>query len=170
MNRLLFLVLFGFTLVSCHEKDSQESQSKSYPEHLGQISYDPLIDDIAFQLCDTSMLVQSRLVIAYEGTNKALEEECRKHLNLSENRMNYDGYIMARFLINCRKETGRIRLQTLDAQFLEQDCPAELKEEIRRCVLSLNKWIFTRPNNQGKDHSKFLNFKFSNGELQTIIH
>ena len=170
MDRLLYLVLLGFILASCNEKDSQQSQSESYPENLGQISFDASIDKEDFQLCDTSILVQSRRAIAYEGRDKALEEECRKQLNLSENETNYDVYIMARFLINCRKETGRIRLQTLDVQFLEQDCPAELKEEIRSCVLSLNKWIFTRPNNQGKDHSKFLNFKFSNGELQTIIH
>ena len=164
---ILFVLLFA---AGCVNQLKDPENTPSYPSYIGEISFDSTLDMEDFERCDPDTLVQSRLGVAYVGGNHKLEEECRERLgNLIAN-FEYEGYIVARFLINCHKKTGWIRLQTLNLSFKEQDCPPQLQKRVKECILSLEKWTFTREENFGRDHSKYLNFKFSSGELQSIIH
>jgi hypothetical protein len=48
----------------------------------------------------------------------------------------------------------------LDAAFARHECSEALQEEIKTCVFRLEKWVVCQEENRGKDHSKYLNFKF----------
>lgn len=157
--------------VACQtETKDREEVTLEYPEFIGEIDADDRLDDPRFKLCDSTMLVQSRLALSYEGGLAQLEEKGKKALGNRENYKKYSGYVMVRFIINCQKETGRFRFQTLDEQFLVQDCPQELKQQVQQFIEGLDKWVFLRAEDQGKDHSKYLNFKFEQGQLTNIIH
>ena len=167
-NILLFLI--PFVLFGCQPKPVKEDLPTQYPVHLGEIAIDADLNDSYFYLCDSTDIVQSRIALSYEGGFRQLEEECHQALSNSESEYSYDGLILVRFIVNCDKKTGRFRFQTLDAGFAYQGCPEALREEIKSCVAKLNNWIFIHEENRGKDHSKYLNFKFENGELLSIIH
>lgn len=174
MNNLMkkyYLLLIPLVFFACQSNSNKtNNKQEQYPDYLGEIQLDSDVDDPNFTLCDTTKLVQSRLALSYEGGFAQLEEMAQAALIRKEIYKAYSGYVMVRFLINCQKETGRFRFQTLDEQFLVQDCPQELKEEIQNFIKGLDQWVFLRAENQEKDHSKYLNFKFEQGQLISIIH
>jgi hypothetical protein len=82
----------------------------------------------------------------------------------------FDGYVIVRFLVNCDAEVGRLRIESLDDGFMEQEAPEGLMSLIKKSVKALDQWIITNPANVGKDHSKYMNFKIKNGQVDAIIH
>jgi hypothetical protein len=168
--KTFLLFLLTLVLISCRDNHTDQEPIQKYSAQMGEIPSDADLDDPDFFLCSDSGMVHSRIALSYEGGLSQLDAECFEVLALSEERYTYDGLVLVRFIVNCKKTTGRFRFQTLDESFAHQECPAALQEEIKACVAKLDKWIFIREENREKDHSKYLNFKFDNGKLLSIIH
>ena len=169
---LFFFVFVLLVLSICQIKKSKaiKEPEKKYPNSVGEIPYSSVLDSPDFKLCDSTRLVQSRLALSYEGGNSEIIKYCKTKLETNNQEFSYDGFVLVRFLINCNKKVGRIRMQTLDEKFLKQEGPQNLVDAIYNSVEDLDKWVFTIEKNQGKDHSKFLNFKIKNGIIESIIH
>ncbi|WP_139135140.1 hypothetical protein [Roseivirga sp. 4D4] len=155
-------------LVSCDV--SSASDKKTYPDQFGEIAFDAALDDPGFQLCDSSQMVHSRVSLNYSGGRKRIEELCKQQVNVGGNAYAFNGYILIRFLVNCKGESDRFRIETLDEGFMPIECPDGLVSLVENAVRSLNEWVISKPENVGKDHSKYLNFKMVNGRVDAIIH
>ncbi len=165
------LIVFLF-LNGCYfeKNDTHKKLINNYPAYLGDIPYNSALDDKDFQLCDSLDIIKSRSAVSYIGGYPKIEEDCRRVLEKASNNHTYSGYVLARFIINCKKESGRFRIQSLDSAFMLQPCSDALISEVKTTIESLNNWVFTHSQNQEKDHSKYLNFLFKNGQLETISH
>ena len=161
---MLILVLF----FGC--KSRSEGDSVDYPNQFGEIPFHPKMDNPIFRLCDSTELVHSRLSLSYQGGRARIEEIAKDLFTQNNHKYEYNGYVLARFLVNCNGEVGRLRFEYLDENFVKQEYPKGLAELIRRSVLALDQWTITIPSNGGKDHSKYLNFKIRNGKIDAIIH
>jgi len=167
MNKGLSILLMVW-LVAC---DGHKNETGfQYPDQFGEIGFDEELDDAAFELCDTSTMVHSRVSLNYEGGRKRIEEICKQQVNVAENAYAYNGYILVRFLVNCNGESDRFRIETLDEGFEQKACPDALVSLVENAVRSLNEWLVIKPENVGKDHSKYLNFKMIDGQVNAIIH
>lgn len=160
---LWILFLFG---CQTRAKDALEN----YPDQMGEIAFDPQKDDSAFQLCNENDLVHSRTSLSYEGGRSEIMVISTAMMENAGLKVDYTGYIMAHFLVNCQGQTGRFRLESMDNGFMKDEAPDALMALVNKVVMSLDQWIITKTANLGKDHSKYLNFKFINGKLDAITH
>ncbi len=167
MNRFLPILLMTW-LLGCNTQKAEKALQ--YPDQFGEIKFNADLDNPAFELCDASNIVHSRVSLNYEGGRKRIEEICKEKVNGRENPYAFSGYILVRFLVNCKGQSDRFRIETLDDGFEKKACPDALILRVEKAVRSLDAWTITKPENEGKDHSKYLNFKMINGRVDAIIH
>lgn len=72
--------------------------------------------------------------------------------------------------MNCNGAPGRFRIETMDDGFSPIDSPKGLDNLVKNAVRSLDEWVIEKTENNGKDHSKYLRFKFVNGQIDAIMH
>lgn len=166
MKTPVLFIFLGVLLFGCQSKDV----SNDYPAQFGEIPFDPSIDNSNFKLCDSTQLVHSRTSLSYAGGRIKIEEAAKALFAQHGVAYDYNGYVLVRFLVNCKGEVGRLRFESLGDGFMEQECPEGLIELIRKAIESLNEWTIVTPANMGKDHSKYLNIKIKNGQIDAIIH
>lgn len=164
---ILFSLIVVFVL-SCQSNTSYDTGD--YPAQFGEIPFDPNLDDSSFKLCDATQLVHSRTSLSYKGGRPRINEITKASFASHGKVYDYNGYVLVRFLVNCNGKVGRLRFEYLDAGFMEQKCPEGLIALIAKSVEALNQWTIATPSNRGKDHSKYLNFKILNGQIDAIIH
>lgn len=156
-----------WTLVSC--QTNKPTSEQIYPDQLGSIAFDASVDNPDFRLCNEADLVHSRTSLSYEGGRAKIVELTKEQFTAS-GRIDFDGFVVAHFLVNCQGHPGRVRIETMDEAFARKDAPETLVNLLRNTVLSLNGWVISKPVNEGKDHSKYLIFKFVKGEVVAITH
>ncbi len=166
MKTPAIFVLLGVLMFGCQPKEV----SDDYPAQFGEIPFDPSTDNADFKLCDSTQLVHSRTSLSYVGGRIKIEEGIKTLFTQHGTTYDYNGYVLARFLVNCKGEVGRTRFESMDDGFMQQECPEGLIALIRASVESLNEWTIVTPSNMGKDHSKYLNIKIINGQVDAIIH
>ena len=160
-------IWLALVLVSC-----QSDQSKTeyeYPDQLGSIAFNAAMDSSDFKLCNEADLVHSRTSLSYEGGKAKVVALAREWFAKSGS-INFSGFVSVHFLVNCQGLPGRVRIEAMDGSFVEKEAPKALMDLLRNMVLSLDKWVITKPANVGKDHSKYLIFKIVNGEIAGVTH
>lgn len=168
MRVSLIVTLAAMLVFGCQPKDA--SGSVDYPNQFGEIPFDSNTDDSSFKLCDSTQLVHSRTSLSYVGGRIRIEEVAKELFAKNEKGFDYNGYVLVRFLVNCNGAVGRLRFEYLDDGFKEQKCPEGLAALIRESVEALDEWTIATASNRGKDHSKYLNFKIKNGQIDALIH
>jgi len=168
MKIRLFCILLLLATMGCQKEGT--NRADDYPDQMGEIAFDPAMDDPDFVICNESDLVHSRTSLSYTGGRRGIEDIIRKLFDEEAQEYDFDGYISARFLVNCHGKPGRLRIEPMDDGFLEQAAPEELMELVRKSVMALDQWVVIKPANEGKDHSKYLIFKIRRGEIDAITH
>jgi len=141
------------------------------PSHwVGDIHFDSKSDDVNFTLCDSTNIIHRRNALNYPGGKEAIKKECLERFKFQSSFESFSGFIMIRFIINCKNKKGRYRVQSLDFDFSLKECPVELKEHLLSIVKGLNGWTPRLEKDAGADFSKYLNFKIENGKIENIRH
>lgn len=163
-----FFLVLTIVVFSCQSKDHVDVDI--YPSQFGEIPFDSTSDNPAFKLCNETDLVHSRTSLSYVGGRQRIEEILREAFENHNNTYEYNGYVLVRFLVNCQGKAGRLRFESMDEGFVKQKSPDGLVALIRKSIETLNEWTIVTPANEGKDHSKYLNLKIKNGQIDAIIH
>ncbi len=166
----VFLISFITLLPNCKNVGNALEVSHAYPHWVGDIAYDPAIDSRQFQLCDSSMVIHRRNALRYRGGKSAIEAFCRDRFKYESHFKSFSGYIVVRFLLNCKMERGRFRSRSLGLDFSPKDCPVKLQNHIMDVVKQLDEWYHTSQNDTNSDCSKYLNFKIDHGKIEAILH
>lgn len=170
MKIYTYLALFLFLFSNCKSTSKKNSEAKKYSHWVGDIHFDANLDNEKLLLCDSTHVIHRRNGLTYPGGKDAIKNEClKKYKYLPENK-SFSGYIMVRFIINCKKETGRFRIQPMDFDFSLTECPNNLKEQLLSIVKGLKEWESASEKDKGSDFSKYLNFKIQNGQIENILH
>ena len=167
----IYTLLFVFSLfvLGCKEVNKKTTAAKKYSHWVGDIHFDSQVDDPDFLLCDSSNVIHRRNGLKYPGGKEAIKNECLKKYNFKPTFNSFSGYMMVRFIINCKNEKGRLRVQPLDFDFSIKESSPELKEHLLAIIKELNGWEAASVNDEGSDFSKYLNFKIENGQIENIL-
>jgi hypothetical protein len=132
------------------------------------------VDNADFKICNESMVKQnyvrysSDLPPSFPGEKRGLEYEILSKYSYPEN-TEQNGYITIRFMVNCKGESGRFRLEEMDFQYQPKKFDNKVSEQILKIVKDIKGWI---PRSQGEikyDIYQYLTFRIENGQIKMIL-
>lgn len=169
----LLIPLSLFSLVCSAQKYVPENN-----QDVGNIVFDPKIDDPNFKVCNPGKSYQYYYFsdgLSYKGEKyeilKLWKQTQKPTLNSNET-----GYISIRFLVNCEGKTGLFRIQQFNSNYEEVSFDTDLVNLTLNFVKKLSGWntLVYKGNNpeyKGKsfDYYQYLTFKIEQGVVTEIL-
>jgi hypothetical protein len=170
MRQLIVITVLLTTLYSCAQ---EQKAAEEYPLHVGDIAFDPKLDDPDFKLCggDDAQVHQYYNFgkgVQYKGEKAAIDEYFRGGL-ITKGTNEDTGIITIRFIVNCEGNTGRFRVQGMDNNFKEKKFSSELTNHILTLTKKMNGWIIGTDRGQVFNYYQYLSFKIEAGTLIEIM-
>ena len=120
MRYQLLIICSIFFHFSCSKIQKQE---QSYLLQVGDIYYNPKIDEANFKLCDEFRVLQYYNFgegLQYKGEKIEIIEYFLSRYK-AKNIKNETGFVTIRFLVNCKGLTGRFRIEGMDYDFQKKE-------------------------------------------------
>lgn len=139
--------------------------------HVGDIQFDPQIDDPGFKICDYEAVHQYYNFgkgLQYKGEKIKINEHFQGKLKTKE-QPGESGFLTIRFIVNCEGETGRYRVQGMDNDYRPKDFNDELTAQLLNLTKQLTGWIPGEYEARRFDYYQYLTFKIENGHLIEIM-
>ncbi len=174
MFRLHLTLLFIFGFMGIRKKVFTQNTvpyNSNTREKIGWIAFDKQLDNPEFFLCDELNIEE------YYQVNPLYKEgmpDIRKYFEPNTTKLNQlcekDGYIIIRFIINCKGETDRFRTRFMNLNYEEESKVNEsLKAEIKSLTKNMGNW--TPGQYMGKKYDCYQQLKliFREGKLTDIL-
>lgn len=161
---LVALIVWG-----CHENIDETHSKETYSHDVGDIPFDPTIDDPTFKLCDSTKIVTRRKALAYKGDRSKIASACLERFVFKPEFESFNGYVTVRFIVNCQNQSARFRAESLDWNFSNKECPENLKKHLIEIIQSLQGWSHAYSQDAHLDLVKFINFKIVNGKIAKVL-
>lgn len=159
----LFL-LANSILASCGKT---VADSDSYPEHVGDIVISESDD---FKACDEKRILQYYNFVKgvqYRGDKPAL---LNHFSNVSTFDTNDTGYLTIRFVVNCKGETGRFRVEGMNSSYESREFSSACTTELLTRTQQLDGWLIgTNEEGEAFDYYQYLTFKLEAGKILEIL-
>lgn len=149
--------------------DSQNgSDAVKYPRSIGDIEFDPTVDDPSFEPCNSRRAIQyfafgektyvgEKIQIVRTFQERYLADEVAKE----------SGLIRIRFMVNCKGETDRFRVMGMDDNYQEKTFDSSITNQLLTITKSLKDWKNFPDKN--RDYYQYLIFKMKEGEIIEIM-
>jgi hypothetical protein len=142
----------------------------SFPEQVGDISFDPLKDDSTFALCNPHFVLQ------YYNTTRAYykdhKNEIRKYFisNFKDIPAGGDqtGYLTVKFIINCSGITGRFRVFELDSSYHAFHFSDMISDQLLHLTKQLKGWEPAYYKDKKYDSYQYITFRLKKGTIISI--
>ena len=161
---LLFILLGG--VVGCQSPPNEE-----YLRHVGDIAFDPELDDPNFEVCNEKSTQQYYAFsngFQYKGEKTKIREEVHAAYT-APNDATQNGYITIRFMVNCKGQTGRFRVETMDRDFQPFQFKDESAAKLLKIVQSLKDWNIAYYEGKPFDYYQYFTFKINSGQIEAIL-
>lgn len=166
-----FSTLFILLLGCCTEKKpSKERGEVSFLRHVGDIPFNPDLDDVNFKLCNEKHAQQYYAFgnsIHYKGEKGTLIREFQQKYTLKG--VKDSGYITIRFIVNCQGETGRFRVIEMDKDYKETSLNPQIAKQLLQITQGLEGWKIAESDGNVFDYYQYLTFKITNGKIEHIL-
>lgn len=165
MRTILLICLI--IVLSCKHADEK---NVVYPRHVGDIAFDPLIDDPAFKVCNEDRVAQYYNFgdgLQYKGEMPALKAYFITGLKdiVDEDET---GYLTIRFIVNCEAKVGRLRVQGMDNAYQAKKFNDKLEHQLVSLVKVMDGWIAQEHEGKKYDYYQYLTFKIEKGKITDI--
>ncbi len=165
----IFLLAISLLVVACHAGQSVTKPS-GYPDHVGDIAPDPALDDPSFKACRENYIPQYYSTNSdFKGEKPALEAYFREKFIKNKAHARESGYITIRFVVNCRGQTGRFRVQEIGLDYLPKKFPSALTNRLLELTKQLDGWQPGQRNGLQLDCYQYLTFTINNGDISQIM-
>lgn len=133
--------------------------------NVGDIPYDPTLDDSTFSLCKPGYVAEYYSVSGgYRGGRKKLLHLLKElKLDRAASSSPSSGYITIRFLVNCQGKTDRFRMLQVDEGYSATSFPADLINAVLLFTKNLTDWLPGKHEKESYDYFQYLTFKISDG-------
>jgi hypothetical protein len=168
VKQILLISILLTTLYACGQSSETTGD---YPAHVGDIQYDPKIDDPAFKICDYEALHQYYNFgkgLHYKGEKISINEHFKTKLKTKE-QQGESGFLTIRFVVNCEGQTGRYRIQGMDNEYNPKNFSDELAAQLLNVTKQLDGWLAGEYEGRRFDYYQYLTFKIENGHLIEIM-
>lgn len=169
MKPTQFFILL-FSLVACAQ-ESTSFQNEYPPRHIGDIEFDPKLDNADFHLCNSDYVYQyfnNSGGVEYEGEKIAIDKIFKEKYN-SEIVKKESGLIRIRFIVNCKGETDRFRMMGADENYQEKVFDKSITDQLLTITKSLDGWKVKYYNDKVMDYYQYLIFKMKDGKILKIL-
>lgn len=135
---------------------------------VGDISFNKEIDSPTFKICNEKKILQYYSVKSnYKNGRRAIKKEIWKTIeNLTFEK---SGFITFRFIINCKGETGRFRIKTINSELKTQEFDAQKIKTLQNTIEKLKNWNAGIMDDKTFDSYYVLNFKIEKGKITDIF-
>lgn len=138
---------------------------------VGDIPFDPKVDDPAFILCDSTGVKQYHNLhdeLEYNGEKSALVKSIKEQFKFRK-LAGESGMIRIRFIVNCKGKTDRFRLTSATYDYKEKKFDPDITGQLLSITKNLKGWKILSDKNGPKDYYQYLIFKLSEGNLDEIL-
>lgn len=139
------------------------------PENIGDIAFDPQLDDSTFVLGNPNIVLQ------YYNTRSYYKDHKKEILTYFKSKYNppadtskQNGYLTIRFIINVKGQTGRFRLYELDTNYQPRPFSATISQQLLQLTKTLQGWEPATYKNKAYDSYQYITFKISKGQIAGI--
>lgn len=161
-------IILLFLLFSCKNTSNKQS---TYLENVGIILKDESEDDPNFQPCQEDYSLFYYQVDnsdhLYKGEKPAIVKAF-DDIDLPVMDQN-DGYVTIRFLVNCKAETGRFRVEQVDFDYKDKKFEGELVAQLLEKTKQLDGWLPATREGYKCDFYKYLTFKIIDNQIVDIL-
>lgn len=161
-------IILLFLLFSCKNTSNKQS---TYLENVGIILKDESEDDPNFQPCQEDYSLFYYQVDnsdhLYKGEKPAIVKAF-DDIDLPVMDQN-DGYVTIRFLVNCKAETGRFRVEQVDFDYKDKKFEGELVAQLLEKTKQLDGWSPATREGYKCDFYKYLTFKIIDNQIVDIL-
>lgn len=159
------IALLSILLLSCSQEEIK---------NVGDISFDRKLDDANFKLCNEQTIEQyyvrwsSDIPPGYKGEKRGLEKAILDAYRFPQ-AAEENGFITIRFIVNCKGESGRFRIEEMDFAYQAKSFDKEITGQLLDIVKSLKGWIPRKSNGVDLDYYQYLTFKMNQGQIIKIL-
>lgn len=159
------LIIMALSVINCSRDDGN---------NVGDISFDEQIDDINFQTCNERAIKQyyvrrsSDTAPRYKGEKGSLDREILNSYQFPRTEKE-NGYVTIRFVVNCRGETGRFRIEEMDFTYTPRKFDEKITTQLLKIVKGLKSWIPRKSYGRDLDFYQYLTFKIEQGQISKIL-
>lgn len=162
---LSFLALFA----ACKPGKNATPPNTNYPNQVGDIKPDPMLDDTSFHACRESNIPQYYSVDGrFEGEKPAIERYFKQNFRKQKAWEKENGYLTIRFVVNCKGETGRFRIQEMGLDYHPKKFPEALSQHLLGLCKQMIGWQSGRSETRVYDYYQYLTFTIAKGEILRI--
>jgi hypothetical protein len=157
-------------IIGCSSCKNQLPKSQ-YPVHVGDIDFDPKLDQADFSLCDEATIYQyfnNSGGFAYAGEKQAIELAFKEAYQAPK-RIGQSGMIRIRFVVNCKGETDRFRLLMADEHYQEKAFDSAITDQLLQITKSLKGWMPKQLKDAPINYYQYLIFILKDGQIQEIL-
>ncbi len=163
---LILLALFS----ACKPSKKVVSPGSNYPNNVGDIRPDPMLDDSTFRPCRESNIPQYYSVQSgFEGEKPAIERYFRQNFKKDQAFAQENGYLTIRFVVNCNGQTGRFRILEMSPEYQPKKFPEALSGRILQLTKQMAGWLPGKSENIPYDYYQYLTFTIVQGEITHIM-
>jgi hypothetical protein len=157
------------TIISCNAQNIQEKSK--YLKSVGDIEYNDKTDKKDFYLCNENDIMQYHNDyegLQYKGEKIAIIDIFNKQY-IPINNEEDNGLIRIRFVVNCKGETDRFRLISMDYNYKEKIFSQKVTKQLLSICMNLDGWIPKKLEGKQMDYYQYLIFKIKNGQIIEIM-
>jgi hypothetical protein len=169
MKQTIFILLTIFVF-SCAPV-GHENVSKN---DVGDIPFDKILDDENFKTCNETNINQYYVRYSadtrpgYQGEKKGLDKAILSKYSFQQSEQE-NGYVTIRFIVNCKGETGRFRIEEMDFAYKPRKFDSKISHQLLEIVKNLKEWIPRKSNGENLDFYQYLTFKIEKGQIVKIL-
>jgi hypothetical protein len=144
------------------------TSQNTFPRNVGDISFDPMMDDPSFHICDSQNIFQYYYARSwYLDNKKSIAQYFTAHYSPSDS-LQESGYITIRFIINCKGQTGRFRIFELDSNYQSFHFHPQISGQFLRLTKQLTGWQPVKYNDRVLDSYQYITFNIEKGRIKSI--
>ncbi len=154
--KLFIITLLVSLCVGCSSQQ-QETAKGTYLSQVGDIPFDPDIDDPKFEVCNEERTLQYYVTgnsLNYDGEKIALIEKFKSEYDLSVSKES--GYITIRFIVNCEGKSGRFRVISMDSAYNEIEFHEQITDQLLATTKKLDGWKTLSGGGNSFDYYQYL--------------
>ena len=134
--------------------------ASKYPEHVGDIAYDEAIDSPDFEPCQSQIPQYYALGADFRVDNDVLLSHFE---SVPTSEVSALTYHTIRFIVNCKGQIGRLRIETMDADYQATVLNPQVAEAIKARLAAFDQWP------KGRDFYQYLTFKIEGGKIKEVL-
>jgi len=140
-------------------------------EKIGAILFDKSLDNPDYHLCDELNIMEYYQVNPkYKEGSKSIKTYFKPYINELNALIDFNkGLITVRFIVNCKGETDRYRVNTVNGEYKTQFITTVLEQRCITYVKQMGQWKPGYYHDQYFDAYYTLSFKIRDGKITDIL-